>query len=222
MNIREEYKVDLNKIKEEKNKNISIILEYIKKEQEISRIYDKEDGIDVDAEEYVPEAEVTIKRIENLLAYRELRTRQAYVAMICRGNNTRTIRERLAKIDKDRREKHNLALTSFKGLIEFAKKYNLEPIYTGNILSEKDIESHNPQTYDVRKEMTDAFLELLKDLGEYSTRQITDKNARKDIEKIQNRIFKNQRDYAIKQELLEDEGDIKFRDFEREDYRESI
>lgn len=216
MDVREKYKVEEKDLKKEENKNVSIILSYIQKEQEITRMYDKEDGIDVNAEDYVPEADITIRRIECLLAYRELRTKQAYTAKIVRGNNTRTVRERLATLDRDRREKHNLALTSFKGLIEFAKKYNLEPIYTGNILSEEEIESHSSDTYDVRKEMTDSFLKLLKDLGNYSTRQIIDKNVRKDIEKVQNRIFKNQRDYGIKQELLEDKGDIKFEDFENE------
>jgi len=121
-----------------------------KKEKEINRMFDEEDGIDVNAEGYEPEAEVTLKRITNLLAYREIRAKQAYVSKVTRGDNSRKMRGLLSDIDKDRRVKHNLALTSLKGLVEFAKKYNIEPVYTGNILTEQEIEEHKASSYDTR------------------------------------------------------------------------
>lgn len=213
--FKEKYKVDA---EEKKEKDIvSIILEYIKKEQEINRYYDELEGIAPNENE--EEDLLTINRISYMLAYRELRTKQAYTSKICRGNNSQEARERLATLDRDRREKHNLALTSFNGLIDFGIKNNLPPIYEGRRLTEKEIETHDPMKYDERREMTDAFLQILKDLGDYSTRTIEDEDGKKKIEKLQARIYKNQRDYGITQDLIEDDGDIGFKDFEKDEYR---
>ena len=186
----------------------------MKKEKEINRMFDEEDGIDVNAEGYEPEAEVTLKRITNLLAYREIRAKQAYVSKVTRGDNSRKMRGLLSDIDKDRREKHNLALTSLKGLVEFAKKYNIEPVYTGNILTEQEIEEHKASSYDTRQEMTDAILRILKDLEDCSIIQGYGKGFEKEINRIQHKMYKTKRDYGIKQELLEDNGDVLFDDFD--------
>ena len=214
-NFKEELKVHLDPEKE--NKNVELIKKYINKEKEIAMKFDESEGIDIYAEDYEPEASVTIMRIMNLLAYRELRTKQAYTSKICRGNKDRATRERLEKFNKDRREKHDLALTSLNGLVDFAEKNNLEPIYTGNRLSEKEIKEHNEELYDVRLEMTDAFLQILIDLGNYSTRECADQSLKKDLESIKDRMYKFSRDYGITQELSYDDGDILFKDFEMSD-----
>lgn len=213
-NFKEELKVHLDPEKE--NKNVELIKKYINKEKEIAMKFDESEGIDIYAEDYEPEASATIRRIMNLLAYRELRTKQAYTSKICQGNNDRATRERLAKFDKDRREKHNLALTSLNGLVDFAEKNNLEPIYTGNRLSEKEIEEHKAESYDTRLEMTDAFLQILIDLGKYSTRECADKSLKKDLESIKDKMYKVSRDYGVTQELSYDDGDILFKDFEND------
>lgn len=213
-NFKEELKVHIEPEKE--NKNVELIKKYINKEKEIAMKFDETEGIDIYAEDYKPEASVTISRIMNLLAYRELRTKQAYTSKICQGNNDRATRERLAKFDKDRREKHNLALTSLNGLVDFAEKNNLEPIYTGNRLSEKEIEEHKAESYDTRLEMTDAFLQILIDLGNYSTRECADKSLKKDLESIKDKMYKFSRDYGVTQELSYDDGDILFKDFEND------
>ena len=82
--------------------------------------------------------------------------------------------------------------------------------------SEKEIKEHKIESYDARLEMTDAFLQILVDLGNYSTRECADKKMRKDLESIKDKMYKIARDYGIKQELSYDDGDIIFKDFERE------
>lgn len=213
-NFKESLKVSIEP--DQENRNITLIKQYLNKEKELSRIFDEEDGVDINAEDYEPKAEITLMRIMNLLSYREIRTKQAYTSKICKGDNSRSTREMLSKLDKDRRDSHNLALESFKWLMDFAKKYNLEPLYTGPMLSEKEIEAHKPESYDARQEMTDAFLQILKDLGDYSTRNCSDRGLKKDIESIQDRMYKISRDYGVKEELLHDDGDVLFKDFENE------
>ena len=180
--FKESLKVNIEPEKE--NKNVELIKMYINKEKEITKQFDKEDGIDVEAEDYEPKATATLMRIKSFLSYRELRTKQAYTSKMSKGNKDRAVMERLAKFDKDRREKHNLALTSLNGLVDFAERFNLEPIYTGKRLSEKEIKEHKADSYDTRLEMTDAFLQILIDLGNYSTRECSDKSLKKDLESI--------------------------------------
>ena len=205
----DDIKVDLKQ--EEKSKSVELIIKYIEKEKELNIMFDKEDGIDVDAEDYKPtENLITIDRLKNLLSYRTLRTRQAYISKISNGDNSRKTREMLVEIDKDRRDKHNLALSSFKGLNEFAKKYGLEPLYKGKMLTEEQIDSHDPSTYDIRKDMTDAFLKILIELGNYSARE--NFKGAKEIETVQDEIYRVERDYGVKGELKEDDGDVVFED----------
>lgn len=210
--FKESLKVNIESVTEKKS--ILLLKQYIAKEKELCKIFDEEDGIDVDAEDYKPEASVTIKRIMNLLEYRNIRVKQAYTSMIYSGDNSGTTRAMLADIDKSRREKHNLALTSLIGLVNFAKQYGMEPIYTGPLLSEQEIKEHKGTSQDVRMEMTDAFLKILMDLGEYSIAINNDS----DLRAIQNKIFKVRKDYAIKSDLSYDDGDIKFEDAQSELY----
>lgn len=212
--FKESLKVNIEPEKE--NKNVELIKMYINKEKEITKQFDKEDGIDVKSEDYEPKAEVTLMRIMSFLSYRELRTKQAYTAQMSKGNKDRTVMERLAQFDKDRREKHNLALTSLNGLVDFANKYNLEPIYTGKRLSTEEIKDFGSGTYETRLEMTEAFLQILIDLGNYSTRECADKSLKKDLEEIKDKMYNFSRDYGVKQELSHDDGDILFEDFESE------
>ena len=212
--FKESLKVNIEPEKE--NKNVELIKMYINKEKEIAKQFDKEDGIDVEAEDYEPKATATLMRIKNFLSYRELRTKQAYTAKMSKGNKDRAVMERLAKFDKDRREKHNLALTSLNGLVDFAERFNLEPIYTGKRLSEKEIKEHKADSYDTRLEMTDAFLQILIDLGNYSTRECSDKSLKKDLESIKDQMYKFSKDYGVTKELSYDDGDISFEDLENE------
>ena len=213
--FKENLKVDLKENHNiEKDRTINLILQYIEKEKEENRRYDEEDGIDVNAEDYKPEADAIIMMIENMLKYRELRVEQAYISKMNMGNNSREFREKAVELDKDRREKHNLALTSLKGLNEFAKKYNLEPIYEGRVLTDEQIDSHDKFTYDVREEMTDAFLKMLIELGNFSIEK--EVNSKEEIMKLQRRIDKTERKYGVKRELEHDDGDIEFKDFDDE------
>ena len=213
--FKENLKVDLKENHNiEKDRTINLILQYIEKEKEENRRFDEEDGIDVYAEDYKPEAGAIIMMIENMLKYRELRVEQAYISKMNMGNNSREFREKATELDKDRREKHNLALTSLKGLNEFAKKYNLEPIYEGRVLTDEQIDSHDKFTYDIREEMTDAFLKMLIELGNFSMEKAV--NSKEEIMKLQRRIDKTERKYGVKRELEHDDGDIEFKDVDDE------
>lgn len=212
--FKEKLKFNIESKKE--TKNIELVKQYINKEKELCRKFDEEDGIDTSLDTYEPNANVTLQRIMNLLSYREVRVKQAYISKLSRGDNSREMRQMLSELDKDRREKHNLALSSLKGLVDFAKRYNMELIYTGPMLSEKEIEEHKPSSFDARQKMTDSFLSILKDLGDYSTRQCTDSSLKKDLEMVKNKIYKIDREYKVKQELMYDEGDILFEDFDNE------
>ena len=222
-NFKENLKVKLEPITNTENmdsfkesRNVELIIEYIKKEKEVNRMFDKADGIDVDAEDYKPDESVIVKKILNILEYRKLRTEQAWYSDMARGDFSRSTRQELYNLNNERRFKHNLALTSFLELNEFAKKYGLEPIYKGEMLTAKEIVDHNPGKLDARQEMTDSFLKLLLDLGDYSIRKCNEPDAKKELMKIQNNIAKIQRDYKVKKELEYDDGDILFdEDFEQ-------
>lgn len=210
-NFRDSLKVNIEPQK--KNRNIELIMQYIEKEKEINRTFDEEDGIDINADDYEPSADAILQKIMLMLKYRELRTEQAFLANVYKGDRSRETLETLAELDKDRRIRHNLALTALKGLNIFAEKNNLEPIYKGKVLSEEEIENHSPASYDTRMEMTDAFLEILKDLGEYS---IEENSSKKQMMQIITRIDETKRKYGVKEELKHDDGDIKFKDFEND------
>ena len=115
-------------------------------------------------------------------------------------------------VGKERRRKHNSALTAFNGLIDFAKKIGIKPIYEGETLTEEEIESHDNSKYDTRTEMTNAFLKVLNELGEYSAIDCPHKDAKKELMDLQKRMDKVRRTYGIKKELQYDDGDIEFED----------
>ena len=212
MNFRKSLKVNVEPKK--KTNSVDLIMQYMEKEKDENRMFDEADGIDIYAEDYKPEADAIIRMIENMLKYRELRTEQAFVSKMNSGNNSREIREKLAELDKDRREKHNLALSSLKGLNEFAKRYGLEPIYTGRELTEEQIESHDSATYDTREEMTDAFLKLLIDIEKSAIEEYG--NSKVEMMKLQKDIDKTKRQYGVKKELEHDDGNIEFNDMNDE------
>lgn len=212
MNFRKSLKVNVEPKK--KTNSVDLIMQYMEKEKNENRMFDEADGIDIYAEDYKPEADAIIRMIENMLKYRELRTEQAFVSKMNSGNNSREIREKLAELDKDRREKHNLALSSLKGLNEFAKRYGLEPIYTGRELTEEQIESHDSATYDIREEMTDAFLKLLIDIEKSAIEEYG--NSKVEMMKLQKDIDKTKRQYGVKKELEHDDGNIEFNDMNDE------
>lgn len=201
------YKVD--KTPTIGNRTIEILRTYIEKEKELNREFDEKDGIDVAAPDYEPDADATQIRLKHLLGYREIRTLQAYASKLARGDNSRDTRSRLNSMDEDRRRRHNLALTSFKGLIEFGRENGLEPLYEGPVLTDAEIDSHAPMTLDTRKEMTDAFLKILVDIDK--TPYMSINNA--ELSGIKNDIEKVDREYKVSKPLEHDDDDINFEDF---------
>lgn len=206
--LRQRLKVDTTPVI---GKNVQLIMQYIEKEKVIQKQFDEDDGIDVNAEDYKPEASVITDYINSFLNYRNIRTEQAYISRANDGNNSREVREMLAKLDEQRRRVHNRALSSMIGINRFAKMNGLEPIYTGRMLTEEEIQSHDPLKNDVREEMTNAMLKLLIDIETYSL-QINE-GSKEEILEFQRNMGKFNRDYGVEKPLKTDEGDIIFKDF---------
>ena len=95
--LRQRLKVDTTPVI---GKNVQLIMQYIEKEKVIQKQFDEDDGIDVNAEDYKPEASVITDYINSFLNYRNIRTEQAYISRANDGNNSREVREMLAKLDE--------------------------------------------------------------------------------------------------------------------------
>ena len=207
-NCDEKYKVE-DTPKVNINRTIEILRTYIEKEKEITRAFDEEDGIDVNDPNYEPEADAINRKLKNILGYREIRTLQAYASKLARGDYTKDTRSKLVEMDKARRSSHNLALANFKGLVEFGKKYGLESLYDGALLTDQEIERHTVDTLDVRKEMTDAFLKMLVDIDKTPYSLVDNK----EISVLKNKIEKVDRDYKVSKAIEHDDDDVEFEDF---------
>lgn len=196
------------------NKTVELLMKYLEKDAEIAREFDIEDGIDVNAPDYEPDL-VTPGRINALLDYRNIRVEQAYLSKVTNGDFSRGTRQMLNDLDHDRRRRHNHALTSLLGLVDFAKRFGLEPIYEGRLLTQKQINSHDTATLDIRKEMTDAFLKILKDIDDCPYSLV--RNS-KEMKSIKNNSDKNTSDFKVSKNLEHDDDDISFEDF-RDEFR---
>lgn len=204
-NFREDLKVpDTN----ENTDMVALIHEYLDTARNMVKEVDKENGIDIEASDYIPDISFMTNRLQLLLDYKEIRAEQAWVSKLCQGDNSRSTREYLSSIDSERREKHNRALVSFINLNDFGKKHNLEPLYKGKVLTTKEIESHDPKVYDIRTNMTNAFLKILSDLGKQSPIIQADSDlldTRKRIDSLKVR-------YGIVKDLSHDDSTFGFAD----------
>ena len=185
----EEYKVNFNGVLPS-IKRVTILQKYIEKNKEINRVFDEEDGIDTNNLNYEPDASAIINKIEAFSRIREISN----------------------ELDCDRRFTHNAALVALRGLVDFGKKNNLEPLYEGRLLTEEQIEAHDARTYDIRREMTDGFLQILKDIDFCKIQQVSSESS-KEMNILRDTLDKVNRDYGVIKSLKHDDGDIEFKDF---------
>lgn len=200
---------------------IKLLLQYIQKEKELTRQWDKEDGIDVDAEDYKIKSLLCIDRIKSFIAYRNIRVEEAWYLKLNRGVTSREVREKACEYDAKRSRRHSLALNSMIGLNMFADKYELPKFYDGEMLEPKEIENY--RNIPVRKEQTKFFLCFIDSLSRTSSTTIQKyfeelgikEKAEEDIpfiRELQSGVESIDSAYGVEETLLDEDGEIKFKD----------
>lgn len=188
---------------------IELLVQYAKKEAELNKEFDREDGINVDSDDYELNYESTKKRIETFIRYKEIRTKQYWYSMKFKDSSIKNYAIGRNELDKQRRFLHNSALQSVLGFDKFAERFNLPKLYEGNLLTAEEIENHDPNVYEKRMEMTDFIFGLLSEIEdidiikkiEESNKEYTDfmSNLKKQVEKVD-------RDYGVKNSIKKDES----------------
>lgn len=194
-----------------KSKDLELLFQYIEKENEIVIEFDKEDGIDVEAEDYVPES-MMMNRLSAMEDYRIAKTLLANVKKMITDGLCGKNPEMVNSLDRDQRRKHNRALTSLMAMNEFAEKQGLSQIYTGKLVDKHDIEDLGSGDLDARKEMTNFFLGLLTQISKYNIREIKNEQLKKQIKDVQKKMDATNSTYKVKKELTSYDGEIEFYD----------
>ena len=149
-NSKEQFKADLgNPYTNPVSDKLQLLFDYMSKEAELRRQWDKEDGIDVDAPDYKPESTV-MQGVMGFEKYRRAYTESMYLDVLARNgvpkNPTLT-----QELDRKQREAHNAALTYLLGFKELSKVLNLEPFYTGEEVSKESIRGMGSDNSPARK-----------------------------------------------------------------------
>lgn len=200
---------------------IKLFLQYMKKEKELIREWDKEDGIDVDSPEYKIESLLCVDRVKAFIAYRNIRVEEAWYLKLNNGNHSKEIREKVYEYDAERSRRHSLALNSMIGFNMFGEKYGLPKFYDGELLEPKDIDNY--KNIPIRKKETDFFLQFIDSLSRISSLTMKkyfeevgiEGEAKEDvsfIRELQSGVEGVDRKYGVEETLLDDDGDIKFKD----------
>lgn len=173
--------------------------------------------------QYVNASPSSLEHIMAMLEYRDLRTEQAYYAMLAyiydhnkfgrnvpkevknAGEWDRSYwKERIIALDNNRRSKHNRALASFYDFVQIGRVNNLDYIYVGDILLPK--EAFRYERPEVRTQMTNAMLELLKSI-EDSVQVGIEQNEQ--LKRIKTDMNSFNRSYKVSKSLTDDESEKK-------------
>lgn len=191
--------------------NLKLLFQYMDKEAEMNRQFDKEDGIDVDAPDYKPESTV-LKRILSFEKYRRAYTESMYQDFLVQAGYKKNP-SLTEELDRNQRQAHNSALSHLLGFKNLSKVLGLEPLYKGAEVSKESIKGMDSDHSDARKEMTDFFLKLITELSDYNVREIENNYLRENALTIRNTIRKDNHDFRVKDDgLKEYHGDIEFED----------
>lgn len=201
---------------------IKLLLEYMKKEKELTRQWDEEDGIDVNAEDYKIDSLVAVSRVKNFIGYRNIRIEEAWFNKLNNGDTSREIREKAYEYDAERSRRHSLALNSMIGMNEFGEKYGLPKFYEGELVEGSDIDNY--KNIDVRKKETDFFLQFIDKLSrtsgmlmeKYMEEMNMDISKSEEelnfIKELQHEVNVVDNKYGVEKNLTDDDGDVKFKD----------
>ena len=176
--------------------------------------------------------------LKKMLDYRNLRTEQTYYSelayrydhykfgekqpkeVVNAGELDRSYwKDRLVRLDKERRSYHNNALAAFNAFLEIGERKLLDYIYVGPSLSLKEAEEYK---YPERRAIiTDAMFQLLYSIEDYAIQRLNEAGEKTEelqaIEKIKREMNSFNRDYNVKKSMLSDEdkrdkGGIEFYD----------
>lgn len=163
-----------------------------------------------------------LNNIKSFMDYRKLRIEQVLIPIMIEEAendyenfsllNIDMMRERVYILDKQRREKHNRALSNFSNLMNEFEKFGIPPIYTGNIMDPLK-ESDRYGNRDIRQEMTDSMLEILSTIEEMNINELNIETEKYDkglgsFKEIYKDLNKQTHDFGIKKTLESDDGDI--------------
>lgn len=150
-------------------------------------------------------------QVEKMIEYRNIRTEQAWFSKATDGMTQRKIAIELVRLDHLRREKHNSSLRSINIINRFCSKTGLQFLYEGETLTNEQINEHDINSLDIRKEVTDFMLELVYNIQQNVTKAYEEPNSF--IKGLKSKIEQTDREYGVEESLKEDDGDIEFKDF---------
>lgn len=171
--------------------------------------------------EYLTANPDLLNDLNRILKYRNLRSEQAYYALLAKEYDTNIMsKNKIVKnagemdrsywgylietLDKQRRDRHNEALTSFNNFLETGYKYGLDYIYIGPTLTDKEITGY---LYSERRAyITDAMFKLLAVLEDAAIEKTAPSYTTESLHSVQKDMNRFNRDYNIKQSLLSDES----------------
>lgn len=209
---REKFVSDLgNPYTNPKSEELELLFQYIEKENEIITEFDKEDGIDVEAEDYVPDS-MMMNRLSAMEDYRIAKTLLASVKKMMTDGLCGKNPEMVNSLDRDQRQKHNRALTSLMSMNEFAEKQGLPQLYTGKLVDKHDIRDLGTGNLEARIEMTNFFLGLLTQLSKYNVRELKNEYLKKQLKDVQRKMDATNSKYKVKKELSSYDSEIEFYD----------
>lgn len=183
--------------------NVRILMQCIKKEKELQKEWDKEDGIDITTTDYKPEASIIISCLKSFVEYRNAIIK-FHFSSLCTARDTK-IRHSL---DLNRRNAHNSALSSLNILNRFLKQNGFTPFYTGETLTEEQIDAHN--NIPVIENMSNVILKLLSDLENYDGEFTS--SSKEELTTIIDVIHHFNRKYQVIQSPTKYDDDTIFKD----------
>ena len=105
------------------------------------------------------------------------------------------------RLDKERRNKHNLALLSFSNMIDLGRKNNLPELYEGEVLTRNEIFSHADPYGMTRQRMTDAMFAMLN-----AIERGVIKDEMELLTQVQGTMEKSNDQFHIQRPMLHDES----------------
>ena len=196
---------------------IKLFLRYMKKEKELTLQWDREEGIDVDAEDYKLNL-LCVGRVKSFINYRNIRIEEAWYSKLTKGDTSREVSEKIIEYDCMRTKAHARALSSLADFNKFGEMYGLPKFYDGELLDSKDIEDY--RNIKTRKEETDFFLSFIDAINrtpmskmlEYFSEVGLGSSEKSFLHDLQSNIEKTNRAYGVSEPFLSDDDDIKFKD----------
>lgn len=158
--------------------------------------------------------------LDRILKYRNLRSEQAYYALLAHEydygnimNQNKIVRDagemdrsfwkyKIEHLDKQRRDYHDAALTSFNNFLQTGYKNGLDYIYVGPTLTDKEVTEYLRS--ERRAHITDAMFQLLAIIENAAVEKT---HATESLYNVQKNMNQFNRDYKIKHSLIRDEDE---------------